>query len=127
MKNLPFETTARELRDLFSAFGSIQRIRLPKKFGETRHRGFGFVDFVTAAEAKNAMDNVKHSHLYGRHLIIEYAASTIDADSRNIEELRKKTQQQYEQLQAGAPAHKKRKKTNEDDEEIDQAFDKQFQ
>lgn len=123
VKNVPFETSARELRDLFSAFGTIQRIRMPKKFGATGHRGFAFVDFVTKNEAKNAMENVKHTHLYGRHLVIEYAAATVDPASQDVEGMRQKTQEQYQAHQSGAPPHKKRKKMTGDDE-IDEVFGK---
>lgn len=125
VKNVPFETTARELRELFSAFGTIQRIRLPKKFGQLGHRGFAFIDFGSKAEAKNAMENVKHSHLYGRHLVIEYAAASIEQDSQDVEGLRKKTQEQFATQQGGAPPHKKRR-VDADEDEIDQAFEKQF-
>lgn len=113
------------MRDLFSSFGSIQRIRLPKKFGQLGHRGFAFIDFVTKNEAKNALENVKHSHLYGRHLVIEYAAPTVEHDSQDVDELRKKTATQFEAAQQGAPPNKKRK-VDQGGDEIDEAFDKQF-
>lgn len=36
------------------AFGEIRTVRLPKKMtmGEETHRGFGFVDYYTEADAK---------------------------------------------------------------------------
>ena len=127
VKNVPFETTARELRDLFSTFGSIQRIRLPKKFGQLGHRGFAFIDFATKNEAKNALENVKHSHLYGRHLVIEYATSLgQEEEAQDVEALRKKTSTQFAVAQKGAPPNKKRKTDADQGDEIDQAFDQQF-
>ena len=36
-------------------------------------RGFGFVEFVSSEEAKQAFSALQHSHLYGRKLIIEWA------------------------------------------------------
>jgi len=128
VKNVPFETTARELRDLFSAFGTIQRIRLPKKFGQLGHRGFAFVDFVTKSEAAHALEQVKHSHLYGRHLVIEYAAPTAgDGSEQEVEQLRAKTAAKFAAAQQGAPPNKKRKTAQDQDaDDIDAAFSSKF-
>lgn len=41
------QATAKELRELFANFGQLKRLRLPKKF-DGGHRGFAFVDFLTA-------------------------------------------------------------------------------
>lgn len=42
-----FQATSKELRELFSSFGQLKRVRLPKKF-DGGHRGFAFVDFLTS-------------------------------------------------------------------------------
>uniref|UniRef100_A0A914RX97 RRM domain-containing protein n=1 Tax=Parascaris equorum TaxID=6256 RepID=A0A914RX97_PAREQ len=50
------------------------------------HRGFGFVDFLTRADARRAFDALVHStHLYGRRLVLEWAK-----EEESIEELREK-------------------------------------
>lgn len=49
----------------------IKSLRLPMRFGN--HRGFAFVEFVTKQEAKNAMEALSNSHLYGRHLVCDLA------------------------------------------------------
>ena len=53
-------------------YGHIQSLRLPKKFDNTP-RGFAFIEFTTASDALNAMESLKHTHLLGRHLILEWA------------------------------------------------------
>jgi multiple RNA-binding domain-containing protein 1 len=71
----------------------VKTIRLPKK-RDGHHRGFGFVDFLTNSEATAAkavrlpcaitlgdanvvnLQALAASHLYGRHLVIEWAAAT---------------------------------------------------
>lgn len=79
VKNLPFEATERDLRELFSAFTEIKAVRVPKKinnFGAHRdnnHRGFGFVEFLTEQEAASALSALTSTHLYGRHLVLQYA------------------------------------------------------
>lgn len=72
VRNLAFQATKHDLMTLFSSFGSVKRVRIPKKVGNN-HRGFAFVDFNTAQEAAIAMKSLTNTHLYGRHLVIEYA------------------------------------------------------
>jgi multiple RNA-binding domain-containing protein 1 len=73
VKNLAFEATSAEIKELFSPYGHIRKVRLPLKANSTNHRGFGFVEFVTIEEAKNAFKHLQNSHLYSRKLVIEYA------------------------------------------------------
>ncbi len=49
-------------------------------------RGFAFVDFATKQEARNAMEAVQGTHLYGRRLVIEWAE-----EEGGLDELRAKT------------------------------------
>lgn len=72
VRNVAFQATAQELRSLFATFGSIKRVRIPKKMGG-KHRGFAFIDFSTPQEAANAMASLKNTHFYGRHLVLEWA------------------------------------------------------
>jgi multiple RNA-binding domain-containing protein 1 len=89
IRNIPFEASKRELRELFSTFGQIKAIRLPKKItGE--HRGFCFVDFLTKQEAKHAFESLSSTHFYGRHLVIEWAQ-----DDDTVNTLREKTARQF--------------------------------
>mmetsp|Transcript_21996 Transcript_21996/g.28301 ORF Transcript_21996/g.28301 Transcript_21996/m.28301 type:complete len:402 (+) Transcript_21996:1127-2332(+) len=67
-----FQATRKELFQIFSNYGQLKKVRLPKKFDGTP-RGFAFVDFVTHNEAVNAMQGLSKTHLYGRHLVLEWA------------------------------------------------------
>nr|XP_046916584.1 probable RNA-binding protein 19 isoform X2 [Dermatophagoides farinae] len=75
VKNIPFEATVEDVRKIFSSFGQIKSVRIPKKLaGSSQYRGFGFVDFVTKEDAKRAFDALSAStHLYGRPLVLEWA------------------------------------------------------
>jgi multiple RNA-binding domain-containing protein 1 len=44
VRNVAFQASKAEIRDLFAAYGSVKRVRIPKKMGGD-HRGFAFVDF----------------------------------------------------------------------------------
>ncbi|KRX11111.1 hypothetical protein PPERSA_05220 [Pseudocohnilembus persalinus] len=72
VRNLAFESTKKEIRELFKNYGEIKSVRLPQKMNG-QHRGFAFVEFVSQEEAKNAYVSLGQTHLYGRKLVIEYA------------------------------------------------------
>ncbi|KNZ77947.1 Multiple RNA-binding domain-containing protein 1 [Termitomyces sp. J132] len=85
VKNVPFEATKKDIQALFGAHGHLKSVRLPKKF-DSRTRGFAFLDFVSRAEAENAYATLRHTHLLGRHLVLEWA----EEGEQDIDALRKK-------------------------------------
>ncbi|XP_045441368.1 probable RNA-binding protein 19 isoform X2 [Pipistrellus kuhlii] len=100
VRNIPFQADSREIRELFSTFGELKTVRLPKKMtGTGAHRGFGFVDFLTKQDAKRAFNALCHStHLYGRRLVLEWADSEV-----TLQALRRKTAEHFHE-----PPKKKR-------------------
>ncbi|KAM9194524.1 putative RNA-binding protein 19 isoform 2-T3 [Dugong dugon] len=92
VRNIPFQADSREIRELFSTFGELKTVRLPKKMtGTGTHRGFGFVDFLTKHDAKRAFNALCHStHLYGRRLVLEWADSEV-----TVQALRRKTAEHF--------------------------------
>ncbi|XP_077895206.1 putative RNA-binding protein 19 isoform X1 [Ictidomys tridecemlineatus] len=100
VRNIPFQADRREIRELFSTFGELKTVRLPKKMtGTGTHRGFGFVDFLTKQDAKRAFNALCHStHLYGRRLVLEWADSEV-----TLQALRRKTAEHFHE-----PPKKKR-------------------
>ncbi|KAF8983930.1 hypothetical protein BGZ46_009167 [Entomortierella lignicola] len=89
VRNIPFEATKKDIQGLFSTFGQLKSLRIPKKMSGG-HRGFAFLDFMTKQEAKNVYENVANTHLLGRHLVLEWA----EEDS-NLDVLREKTGRQF--------------------------------
>ncbi|RDD47300.1 putative RNA-binding protein 19 [Trichoplax sp. H2] len=88
VKNLPFEATKSEVKQIFSVFGEIKCIRIPRKYGQRKqHRGFTFIEFITKADAKRAFTALQDStHLYGRRLILQWAE-----EDQDITAIRQKT------------------------------------
>ena len=82
VKNLAFEATPEEIRELFMPYGHIKQVRLPKKVNSKNHRGFGFVEFATKEEARLAFKELASTHLYGRKVVIEYAKQSGGADQQ---------------------------------------------
>lgn len=100
IKNLPFQASKKDVRALFAAHGKLKSVRVPRKSaanlnsgggGAAGVRGFGFVEFVNRKEAENAYKSLKHSHLLGRHLVLEWDVQGLASQEDQLDNLRKKT------------------------------------
>lgn len=97
IKNLPFEASKKDVRTLFSAYGKLVALRLPKKFNHTS-RGFAFAEFSTAKEALNALTALKDTHLLGRRLVLDFAeADEVDPEEQ-IKAMEKKIRGQVNKV-----------------------------
>lgn len=108
VKNLPFEATKKDVRALFSAYGTLKSLRVPRKStmsatGAQSTRGFAFLEFTTHAEAQRAMDALKHTHLLGRHLVTEWAK---DEDAVDVDALREKVSRDSKKGELGGRKRK---------------------
>ncbi|KAL8138053.1 hypothetical protein V2J09_004054, partial [Rumex salicifolius] len=95
VRNVAFEASEKELRQLFSLYGQVKSLRLPKKFGN--HRGFAFVEYSTKQETEKALQSLSSSHFYGRHLVLERAK-----EAESLEELRVKTALNFSDERGGS-------------------------
>lgn len=60
--------TAETLRAAFVPFGEVTDIGLPMEQTTQKHRGFAFVQFESADDALDAIDNMDGAELFGRVL-----------------------------------------------------------
>lgn len=90
-----------------SAHGQLKSVRLPKRF-DARSRGFAFLEFVTRHEAENAYAALRHTHLLGRHLVLEWAEEA----EQDLDALRQKAGVGYG---GGAALPGRKRKFNLDD------------
>lgn len=93
IKNLPFQTSKKDIRSLFAQYGELKMVRVPRKFDNTT-RGFAFAEFVTPKEAQNAMDALTNTHLLGRRLVLQFAEGDNVDPEEEIRAIEKKVQQQ---------------------------------
>jgi len=73
--------TVHTLHAAFVPFGEILDVSLPKPdlpSSTDPHRGFGYVEFEQITDAKEAIDNMDQSELYGR--VIKVAAAKPQKD-----------------------------------------------
>lgn len=86
IKNLPFEASKKDVRALFGAYGQLRSVRVPKKM-DSAARGFAFADFVTAKEARSAMEALRDTHLLGRRLVLEFVEQEPEDAEAEIERM----------------------------------------
>ncbi|KAL8945234.1 MAG: hypothetical protein Q9211_000244 [Gyalolechia sp. 1 TL-2023] len=70
------------LADAFLPFGEIVDVTIPKPdlpSSKDPHRGFGYVEFEVATDAKEAIDNMDQSEFFGR--VIKVAPAKPQKDS----------------------------------------------
>ncbi|KAL3233838.1 Multiple RNA-binding domain-containing protein 1 [Nakaseomyces bracarensis] len=93
VKNLPFEATRKDVFELFSSFGQLKSVRVPKKFDKSA-RGFAFVEFLLPKEAETAMDQLQGVHLLGRRLVMQPAEQEAANAEEELERMTKKVRKQ---------------------------------
>ncbi|VEL36051.1 unnamed protein product [Protopolystoma xenopodis] len=73
VRNVPFQASREEIHKLFEPVDGLVEVRLPKK-ATGGHRGFAFVEFLSAAQAKAAMEAFSgDTHFFGRRLVMDFA------------------------------------------------------
>ncbi|HEX8815722.1 MAG TPA: RNA-binding protein [Terriglobales bacterium] len=71
--NLSFNTTEDELRQLFAAYGQVDRVSILTDRDTGRSRGFGFVEMSSDEDGDKAITALNGSQLGGRKLNINEA------------------------------------------------------
>jgi cold-inducible RNA-binding protein len=71
--NLSFNTTEDELRQLFAAYGQVERVSILTDRDTGRSRGFGFVEMSSDEDGEKAIAGLNGSQLGGRKLNINEA------------------------------------------------------
>ena len=69
--NLPFSTSEDEVRDLFSAYGTVDNVSLIADRETGRLRGFGFVEMSSGGD--EAIAALNQTELGGRRLVVNLA------------------------------------------------------
>ena len=81
VKNLPFGTTAEELDILFSPFGTLDRVVIPK-YGIT-----GVVEYLSESQAKVGFSKLAYSKFKHLPLYLEWAPNGIFSQESNAKDL----------------------------------------
>lgn len=116
IKNIPFETTKKDIVDLFGTFGKLRSVRVPRKFNR-QTRGFAFAEFVTLAEAEHAMASLQGAHLLGRRLVMAFAEGDSENAEEEIEKMEQRVAKQVDAVQASSMRLNQQRGIDMDEEE----------
>ena len=71
--NLDFNTSEDDLRQMFQAYGQVDRVSIMTDRDTGRSRGFGFVEMSNAEEGEKAIASINGTQLGGRTLNVNEA------------------------------------------------------
>ena len=71
--NLSFQTTEQDIRSLFEAHGSVDRVNIVTDRDSGQPRGFAFVEMTNDAEGERAIEAINGRELGGRALNVNEA------------------------------------------------------
>jgi RNA recognition motif-containing protein len=77
--NCSFDVTEEQLRELFVAYGEVDKVNVITDRDTGRARGFAFVEMSDASEAKAAIQGVNGTDLGGRTLNVNEARPSGDS------------------------------------------------
>ena len=80
--NLSFRTTGEELREAFSAVGTVESASVIEDRETGRSRGFAFVEMATPEEAAAAIEQFNGKDFGGRNLTVNEAKPRADRGGR---------------------------------------------
>lgn len=74
IRSIPFSTTTGDLRELFSHYGEVKDVYIPRDFYSRRPRGFAYVEFQRSRDADRVVnDRSGRLRLFGYELEVEFA------------------------------------------------------
>ena len=82
--NLNFQTTEQDVRTLFEAHGTVDRVNIVTDRDSGQPRGFGFVEMTNDAEGNNAIAAINGQDLGGRSLNVNEAKPKSEGGSRGF-------------------------------------------
>lgn len=80
--NLSYEATDDDLREAFSAFGTVSSTQVIQDKFTGRSRGFGFVEMPNDAEGQKAIEGVNNQEIAGRPVRVNEARPREDRSPR---------------------------------------------
>ena len=82
--NLSFQTTEQDIRSLFEAHGSVDRVSIVTDRDSGQPRGFGFVEMTNDAEGERAISAINGQEVGGRALNVNEAKPKSAGGSRGF-------------------------------------------
>ncbi len=71
--NLPYEVTQDDLTNVFTDYGTVNRVHIPTDRQTGRMRGFAFVEMATEEQEEKAIEALDHAEWMSRELKVNKA------------------------------------------------------
>ena len=71
--NISYEVTSEDLNEVFTEYGTVNRVHIPTDRDTGRSRGFAFVEMVSEAEEDKAIETLNDAQWMGRSLKVNKA------------------------------------------------------
>ncbi|KAH7637252.1 RNA-binding protein 39-like protein Caper [Dermatophagoides farinae] len=81
--SLHFNITEEMLRGIFEPFGKVEKIELSRDTETNRSKGYGFVHFKDADDAKKAIEQLNGFELAGRPMKVNYVTERSTSDNHH--------------------------------------------
>eukprot|EP00760_Papus_ankaliazontas_P018705 PhM_4_TR17591/c0_g1_i1/m.83122/K13126/PABPC; polyadenylate-binding protein len=101
IKNLDDVVTSEKLQSVFAAYGEIRSAKVMKDAVTGLSKGFGFVSFVNAEDAKRAVKELANRLILSSKPLFVTYAQTKDERRRQLEERQQRAR--YTQMEGGFP------------------------
>ena len=82
--NLPFSTTEESLTSVFSAYGTVDSVKIITDRDTGRSKGFGFVEMSSDDEAQTAIAKLNGSSFEGRNVTVNEAKPMAPRENRGF-------------------------------------------
>lgn len=79
--NLDYTAVKEDLMNIFSPYGSVASVSVAMDRETGKPRGFGFVEYLEASHAKDAMVGADGTELHGRNIRVSEAKERSDGMS----------------------------------------------
>ncbi|HUQ65856.1 MAG TPA: hypothetical protein VM101_06865 [Flavitalea sp.] len=70
---LPYDMDHQDLKEMFELYGVVQSAKVVMDFNTRKSKGFGFVEFEKASEAKEVMELLNGRMIKGKELVVKEA------------------------------------------------------
>lgn len=75
VRNISFRLTEGELESLFTPYGEVVSVSIPKDRDTGRSRGFAFVEMKSQTEAETAIEGLNNHEVQGREIFVSFSES----------------------------------------------------
>ncbi|KAF8955152.1 RNA recognition motif-containing protein [Entomortierella lignicola] len=125
VRNLPWKYRESELRALFTKFGTVHEVNLPRKYEGGPLRGFGFVQMENLDATEKAVAALNGTEHHGRTIAVDWALAKdrFEEAEANAQKEELQTAEQDEDVEMEDASADNEAKDEEDEDENDEDED----